>query len=106
MHPQQLCRHYKPKRVADTLHGCAVIQRDLKRLEIWAERNLMKFSKGKYEVLQWRKNNLKCQYMPEVDHLESTFAKKHLGVLVDNKIDYEPAVCPSSKGGQQHPGLH
>ena len=35
---------------ADTLNDCTVIQRDLDRLENLAERNLMKFRKGKCEV--------------------------------------------------------
>ena len=31
--------------VADTLEGCAATQQDLDRLESWAGRNLMRFSK-------------------------------------------------------------
>lgn len=33
--------------VADIPAGCAAIQRSLNRLEIWTERNLMKFSQRK-----------------------------------------------------------
>jgi len=43
--------------VADTRQGCAAIQRDLDRLEKWADRDFMQFNTGKCKVLHVGRNN-------------------------------------------------
>lgn len=43
--------------VADMPEGHAAIQRDLSRLEKWADSNLMKFNKEKFKVLHLGRSN-------------------------------------------------
>jgi len=67
----------------DTPEGCAAIQRDLDRLESWAERNLMKFNNSKHRVLHMWRNNPMHQYRLRTDRLESSSVESDLRVLVD-----------------------
>ena len=48
--------------VVDTPEGCATTQRDLDRLESWAERKLIKFKKRKCRVPHLVRNNPMHQY--------------------------------------------
>jgi len=75
--------------VADTVEGCAAIQRDLDRLENWAERNLVKFKKGKCTVLHLGRNNPVCG--------EGSGGRQ---------VDHETPVCPCCQEGQWDPGVH
>jgi len=48
---------------ADTPEVCATIQRDLEKLEKWADRNLVNFDKSKCKVLHLGRNKTIYEYM-------------------------------------------
>lgn len=58
----------------------------LDRLEKCAERNLIKFHKGKCKVLHFVRNNPMHQYTLGNNWLESSFAEKDLEFLFDSKL--------------------
>ncbi|KAK4827366.1 hypothetical protein QYF61_017304 [Mycteria americana] len=80
--------------VADTPEGRAAIQKDLERLEKWADRNLMKFNKGKCKVVYLGMNNLIHQYMLGANQLESSFVEKDLESPGEHQVEHEPAMRP------------
>lgn len=66
-----------------TCEGRAVIQKDLDRLEEWGDRDLMKFSKEKGEVLPLGWSSPLHWYRPGTDWLGGSSAREDLGVLVN-----------------------
>jgi len=97
--------------VSDAPDSCVVTQRDLVRLEKWADRNLMKFSKENCTVLHLRRCNLMHQRRLGTHQLESSCAEKASGGLEDKLTMSQQCTLIAKKASdilgcilQMHPG--
>lgn len=108
-----MCRWHKTGRSDRYIRQ--LCQKDLKRLEKWADRHLIKFNKGKCKDLHLGKNSPRhhsdqAQSLSEhhsdqaqslSEQLESSFAKN----LLDTKISISQQSAPAAKL-TGYPGLH
>ena len=85
--PRKFADNTKLWGAIDVPEGWDAIQRDLDRLEQWAQVNLLRFNKSKCKILHLGQENPHYQYKLGDERIELSPIKKDRRILVDGKLD-------------------